>query len=175
MPVEGGIGDYRGLPLTNPATAPFGHHRQKRGLPPRHRQLQLPSAPIAKCNTHPPRWLPYTTCFGNSTSVSRFVPDSTPPAPQFNTNPHPLTDPSRRPSQRPPLPDPDPNPIPPPPNPATPQILKIPAFHHGVRRIHRAVEDLRHGRNPNEPLYPGEATGRWSAVDAGEEGGLIWR
>ncbi|KAK0750495.1 hypothetical protein B0T18DRAFT_428431 [Schizothecium vesticola] len=38
------------------------------------------------------------------------------------------------------------------------QILKIPAFHHGVRRIHRAVEDLRHGRNPNEPLYPGEAT-----------------
>lgn len=117
MPVEGGIGVYRGLPLTNPATAPFGHHRQKRGLPPRHRQLQLPSAPIAKCNTHPPRWLPYTTCFGNSTSVSRFVPDSTPPAPQFNTNPHPLTDPSRRPSQRPPLPDPDPNPIPPPPNP----------------------------------------------------------
>ncbi|KAK1830500.1 hypothetical protein QBC39DRAFT_353699 [Podospora conica] len=38
------------------------------------------------------------------------------------------------------------------------EILKIPAFHHGVRRIHRIVQDRRHGRNPNEPLYPGEAT-----------------
>lgn len=116
MPVEGGIGVYRGLPLTNPATAPFGHHRQKRGLPPRHRQLQLPSAPIAKCNTHPPRWLPYTTCFGNSTSVSRFVPDSTPPALQFNTNPTPSQTHLVAQVSAPP-PDPDPNSIPPPPNP----------------------------------------------------------
>ncbi|KAK3899629.1 hypothetical protein C8A05DRAFT_36751 [Staphylotrichum tortipilum] len=37
-------------------------------------------------------------------------------------------------------------------------ILRSPRFHHGVRRIHRTVEDLRHGRNPNEPLRQGEAT-----------------
>ncbi|KAK4113078.1 hypothetical protein N656DRAFT_797621 [Canariomyces notabilis] len=38
------------------------------------------------------------------------------------------------------------------------QILRIPAFHRGVRRIHRTVEDLRHGRDPSEPLRQGEAT-----------------
>jgi len=38
------------------------------------------------------------------------------------------------------------------------RILQIPGFHHGVRKIHRTVEDLRHGRDPNEPLRPGEAT-----------------
>ncbi|KAK1767425.1 hypothetical protein QBC33DRAFT_558904 [Phialemonium atrogriseum] len=38
------------------------------------------------------------------------------------------------------------------------QILRSPRFHHGVRRIHRTVEDYRHGRDPNEPLRPGEAT-----------------
>lgn len=39
------------------------------------------------------------------------------------------------------------------------KILRSPRFHHGVRRIHRTVEDLRHGRDPSEPLRPGEATG----------------
>ncbi|KAL1851083.1 hypothetical protein VTK73DRAFT_9466 [Phialemonium thermophilum] len=38
------------------------------------------------------------------------------------------------------------------------QILRSPRFHHGVRRIHRTIEDIRHGRDPNEPLRPGEAT-----------------
>jgi hypothetical protein len=28
-----------------------------------------------------------------------------------------------------------------------------------VRRIHRTVENLRYGRDPNEPLRQGEATG----------------
>ncbi|KAK0713741.1 hypothetical protein B0T26DRAFT_615606, partial [Lasiosphaeria miniovina] len=38
------------------------------------------------------------------------------------------------------------------------QILKSPGFHRGVRRIHRTVEDIRYGRDPHEPLRPGEAT-----------------
>ncbi|OIW26704.1 hypothetical protein CONLIGDRAFT_683661 [Coniochaeta ligniaria NRRL 30616] len=38
------------------------------------------------------------------------------------------------------------------------QILRSPTFHRGVRHVHRKVEDLRHGRNPDEPLRPGEAT-----------------
>lgn len=39
------------------------------------------------------------------------------------------------------------------------QLLRSPTFHRGVRRIHRTVEDLRHGRDPSEPLRQGEATG----------------
>lgn len=38
------------------------------------------------------------------------------------------------------------------------QILKIPAFHHAVRKVHRTVEDLKYGRDPLDPLRPGEAT-----------------
>ncbi|KAH8881402.1 hypothetical protein GQ53DRAFT_832449 [Thozetella sp. PMI_491] len=38
------------------------------------------------------------------------------------------------------------------------QILRSPTFHRGVRSIHRRVEDYRYGRDPNEPLRPGEAT-----------------
>ncbi|KAL2258818.1 hypothetical protein VTK26DRAFT_7705 [Humicola hyalothermophila] len=38
------------------------------------------------------------------------------------------------------------------------QILRSPSFHHGVRRIHRAVQELRYGRDPSEPLRQGEAT-----------------
>ncbi|KAK0649119.1 hypothetical protein B0T16DRAFT_456561 [Cercophora newfieldiana] len=37
-------------------------------------------------------------------------------------------------------------------------ILRIPAFHHGVGKIHKMVQDLRHGRDPNEPMRQGEAT-----------------
>ncbi|KAH6844813.1 hypothetical protein B0I37DRAFT_433505 [Chaetomium sp. MPI-CAGE-AT-0009] len=38
------------------------------------------------------------------------------------------------------------------------QILRSPAFHRGVRRVHRTVEDIRHGRDPSDPLRQGEAT-----------------
>ncbi|KAH7028828.1 uncharacterized protein B0I36DRAFT_363451 [Microdochium trichocladiopsis] len=38
------------------------------------------------------------------------------------------------------------------------QILRSPAFHRGVRSIHDRVQEHRHGRNPHEPLRPGEAT-----------------
>ncbi|KAK2596522.1 hypothetical protein N8I77_013409 [Diaporthe amygdali] len=38
------------------------------------------------------------------------------------------------------------------------RILRSPGFHSTVRRIHRKVQDQRHGRDPNEPLHPGEAT-----------------
>ncbi|KAL2145399.1 hypothetical protein VTI28DRAFT_7326 [Corynascus sepedonium] len=38
------------------------------------------------------------------------------------------------------------------------QILRSPTFHRGVRRVHRTVEDIRHGRDPNDPLRQGEAT-----------------
>ncbi|KAG6355051.1 hypothetical protein INS49_004132 [Diaporthe citri] len=38
------------------------------------------------------------------------------------------------------------------------RILRSPGFHNTVRRIHRKVQDQRHGRDPNEPLRPGEAT-----------------
>ncbi|KAL2115111.1 hypothetical protein VTJ04DRAFT_10774 [Mycothermus thermophilus] len=38
------------------------------------------------------------------------------------------------------------------------QILRSPTFHHGVQRIYRAVQELKYGRNPTEPLRPGEAT-----------------
>ncbi|KAH6614695.1 hypothetical protein B0J18DRAFT_305630 [Chaetomium sp. MPI-SDFR-AT-0129] len=38
------------------------------------------------------------------------------------------------------------------------QILRSPTFHRGVRRVHRHVEDIRYGRDPNDPLRPGEAT-----------------
>ncbi|CAP62205.1 uncharacterized protein PODANS_5_11710, partial [Podospora anserina S mat+] len=38
------------------------------------------------------------------------------------------------------------------------KILQSPGFHHGVRRIHRRVEDFRYGRNPHEPLRQGEAS-----------------
>ncbi|KAK0724304.1 hypothetical protein B0H67DRAFT_479526, partial [Lasiosphaeris hirsuta] len=37
-------------------------------------------------------------------------------------------------------------------------ILRLPSFHRGVRRIHRTVEDIRYGRDPLDPLRPGEAT-----------------
>ncbi|KAM7205113.1 hypothetical protein V8F20_003250 [Naviculisporaceae sp. PSN 640] len=38
------------------------------------------------------------------------------------------------------------------------RLLRSPGFHNGVRKIHRTVEDLRYGRDPSEPLRPGEAT-----------------
>ncbi|TPX07734.1 uncharacterized protein E0L32_010630 [Thyridium curvatum] len=38
------------------------------------------------------------------------------------------------------------------------RILASPGFHRAVGRIHRRVEDYRFGRNPHEPLRPGEAT-----------------
>ncbi|RYP21130.1 hypothetical protein DL765_002419 [Monosporascus sp. GIB2] len=38
------------------------------------------------------------------------------------------------------------------------KLLRSPAFHRGVRRIHRNVEEYRYGRDPHDPLRPGEAT-----------------
>ncbi|CAK7213924.1 hypothetical protein SCUCBS95973_001963 [Sporothrix curviconia] len=38
------------------------------------------------------------------------------------------------------------------------RLLKSPSFHHAVRRIHRNVQEVRHGRDPHEPLRRGEAT-----------------
>ncbi|KAK3313965.1 hypothetical protein B0H66DRAFT_368812 [Apodospora peruviana] len=37
-------------------------------------------------------------------------------------------------------------------------LLRSSRFHHGVRKIQRTVQDIRHGRNPDEPLREGEAT-----------------
>ncbi|KAH7322631.1 hypothetical protein B0I35DRAFT_476562 [Stachybotrys elegans] len=37
-------------------------------------------------------------------------------------------------------------------------ILRQPGFHRAVGRIHRSVHEMQHGRNPHEPLAPGEAT-----------------
>ncbi|KYK54871.1 hypothetical protein DCS_06832 [Drechmeria coniospora] len=38
------------------------------------------------------------------------------------------------------------------------EILRQPGFHRAVGRIHRTVHERKHGRNPREPLAPGEAT-----------------
>ncbi|KAJ1326126.1 MIOREX complex component 7 [Microdochium nivale] len=38
------------------------------------------------------------------------------------------------------------------------QILRSPGFHRGVRSIHDRVNEHRHGRNPHDPLRPGEAS-----------------
>ena len=45
------------------------------------------------------------------------------------------------------------------------QILRQPSFHRVVGRIHRAVNEKQYGRNPNEPLRPGEATGAFQDRD----------
>ncbi|KAJ6441052.1 short-chain dehydrogenase reductase sdr [Purpureocillium lavendulum] len=37
-------------------------------------------------------------------------------------------------------------------------ILRQPGFHRAVGRIHRTIHERRYGRNPHEPLAPGEAT-----------------
>ncbi|KAJ4387355.1 hypothetical protein N0V93_007946 [Gnomoniopsis smithogilvyi] len=47
------------------------------------------------------------------------------------------------------------------------QILRSPGFHHAVRRIHRRVQDHKYGRDPNEPLRPGEATELGGSKDNG--------
>lgn len=35
----------------------------------------------------------------------------------------------------------------------------MPGFHRAVGQIHRRVHEAQYGRNPNQPLAPGEATG----------------
>ncbi|KAF4975587.1 hypothetical protein FZEAL_7640 [Fusarium zealandicum] len=37
-------------------------------------------------------------------------------------------------------------------------ILRRPGFHRAVGRIHKTISEKQHGRNPHEPLAPGEAT-----------------
>ncbi|KAK0384672.1 hypothetical protein NLU13_8758 [Sarocladium strictum] len=39
-----------------------------------------------------------------------------------------------------------------------PTILKQPGFHRAVGRVHRTIHEKQYGRNPHEPLAPGEAT-----------------
>ncbi|KAF3064604.1 hypothetical protein GL218_01345 [Daldinia childiae] len=41
---------------------------------------------------------------------------------------------------------------------ASQYLLRSPTFQRGVRRIHKTVEDYKHGRDPSEPLREGEAT-----------------
>ncbi|KAI1249112.1 hypothetical protein MGN70_008721 [Eutypa lata] len=38
------------------------------------------------------------------------------------------------------------------------RLLRSPTFHRGVRRVHRSVQEYKHGRDPHEPLRQGEAT-----------------
>ncbi|QGI67459.1 hypothetical protein CEK26_011410 [Fusarium fujikuroi] len=38
------------------------------------------------------------------------------------------------------------------------EILRQPGFHRAVTRIHKTIHEKQHGRNPHEPLAPGEAT-----------------
>ncbi|KAI1763244.1 hypothetical protein GGR53DRAFT_498177 [Hypoxylon sp. FL1150] len=38
------------------------------------------------------------------------------------------------------------------------RLLRSRAFHGTVRRVHKTVHDIKHGRDPNEPLREGEAT-----------------
>ncbi|KAG5944936.1 hypothetical protein E4U53_006792 [Claviceps sorghi] len=38
------------------------------------------------------------------------------------------------------------------------EILRQPGFHRAVGRIHRTIHERKYGRNPHEPLAPGEAT-----------------
>ncbi|KKF94374.1 hypothetical protein CFO_g3268 [Ceratocystis platani] len=50
-------------------------------------------------------------------------------------------------------------------------ILRQPGFHRAVGKIQRSVDDLRYGRNPDEPLRPGEATEEQKApIGTGPEG-----
>ncbi|CAM1508874.1 Fc.00g026130.m01.CDS01 [Cosmosporella sp. VM-42] len=37
-------------------------------------------------------------------------------------------------------------------------ILRQPGFHRAVGKIHRSIHEKKYGRNPHEPLAPGEAT-----------------
>ncbi|KPM41087.1 hypothetical protein AK830_g5465 [Neonectria ditissima] len=46
-----------------------------------------------------------------------------------------------------------------------PQILRMPGFHRAVGQIHKKVHEAQHGRNPNQPLAPGEATADPGAID----------
>lgn len=46
-------------------------------------------------------------------------------------------------------------------------ILRRPGFHRAVGKIHRTIHDRQYGRNPNEPLYQGEATGASPSLPRG--------
>ncbi|KAL6853102.1 hypothetical protein ACO1O0_007655 [Amphichorda felina] len=47
-------------------------------------------------------------------------------------------------------------------------ILRQPGFHRAVGRVHRTIHERQYGRNPHEPLAPGEATVRlmWNLLTA---------
>ncbi|KAK3186566.1 hypothetical protein K4F52_004606 [Lecanicillium sp. MT-2017a] len=44
-------------------------------------------------------------------------------------------------------------------------ILRQPGFHRAVGRIHRTIHEKQYGRNPHEPLNPGEATADPNSAD----------
>ncbi|KAH8668945.1 hypothetical protein BX600DRAFT_510996 [Xylariales sp. PMI_506] len=52
-------------------------------------------------------------------------------------------------------------------------LLRSPTFHRGVRRIHRTVEELRHGRDPAAPMRQGEATADPREASRGGTGGFF--
>lgn len=45
------------------------------------------------------------------------------------------------------------------------QILRQPGFHRAVGKIHKEIHERQYGRNPNQPLAPGEATGTKCLMD----------
>ncbi|POR38685.1 Uncharacterized protein TPAR_01114 [Tolypocladium paradoxum] len=47
-------------------------------------------------------------------------------------------------------------------------ILRQPGFHRAVGRIHRTIHERKHGRNPREPLAPGEATADPASAGRGQ-------
>jgi MIOREX complex component 7 len=46
-------------------------------------------------------------------------------------------------------------------------ILRQPGFHRAVSRVHKAVHEARHGRDPSQPMSQGEATRDPEAVKNG--------
>ncbi|KZZ92491.1 hypothetical protein AAL_06117 [Moelleriella libera RCEF 2490] len=51
------------------------------------------------------------------------------------------------------------------------EILRQPGFHRAVGRVHRTIHERRYGRNPHEPLAPGEATADPEMSGSGRGGG----
>ncbi|RSL86419.1 hypothetical protein CEP51_002784 [Fusarium floridanum] len=54
-------------------------------------------------------------------------------------------------------------------------ILRRPGFHRAVGKIHKTINEKQYGRNPHEPLAPGEATGQPSWVSGEVMMGLMER
>ncbi|KAF5248396.1 hypothetical protein FAUST_332 [Fusarium austroamericanum] len=48
-------------------------------------------------------------------------------------------------------------------------ILRQPGFHRAVGRIHKTIHEKQYGRNPHEPLAPGEATADPNSASRNEQ------